>query len=169
MKDLWNKTFTAVQDITMPDAIIDAQCSYLEKATNGKIVARVSSYDGPISSYVAHSPLNFAQYFADRKVEVQEKLGNISEGDFTFEFIITSTNTPNYKYRVMFIQYDIPFYPVLIVLDERIASDLELPVNVRCDTQVDFESAVELILGSKTIEQVISSLLAIAQRDSIPI
>lgn|GEM_PF-5288428 len=62
----------------------------------------------------------------DKQVDIQEDLGSVSESDFTFEFFITSTATPNYKYRVLFLHYDIPFYPVILYWMRRLEQNWAL-------------------------------------------
>ena len=170
MKNLWNKTFEATNDVNLPDEIIKVQCSILEEVTNGLIVARISPHSGPIFSYIKDPPFAALRGLVEPKIiEIQENLGDVSEGYFTFEFFITSTSSPNYKYRVMFLRYEIPFYPVIIVLDESIASELSLEQTISCDSQEEFENIVERILGSKKLENVISSLLAIALKEKQPL
>jgi len=170
MKSILNREFKPTEDAMTPDDIINIQCKLLEEATKGKIIAKVSSYDGPITSYVSRSPLSLSlsalsTSFEDSKIDIQESLGNVSKGDFTFEFFITSPSTPNYKYRVLFLHYEIPFYPALVVLDDAIADELEIECDFKCDTQDTFERALERILSSKKIDGVISALLALVQKE----
>lgn len=166
MKNLWSREFQPTEDALTPDEIIDTQCKFLEEATKGKIMAKVSSYAGPISSYISRSPFsNIANALSDKAIDIQEDLGNVSEGDFTFEFFITSLSTPNYKYRVLFLHYEIPFYPAYIVLDDAIAEELGVDHNIVCDNQDNFAHMLELILGSKKMESIISTLLALVQKE----
>ncbi len=82
-------------------------------------------------------------------------MGEIGEGSVTFEFFITSVATPNYKYRVMFVEYGIAFFPVYLTLDESIALELA--------NQEEFEKILEKILNSEKIEKVINNLLTIGK------
>jgi len=165
MKNLWNIQFNPVENEITPDEIIKGQCEILEQKTNGRILGKVTCYDGPITSYTTTSWYSVTQALAGKRINIQEDLGNISDGNFTFEFFITSTSTPNYKYRVLFLNYEIPFYPLFIVLDEAIAKEIDLDHNLRCESQDAYEGLLEKILSSERIERIIGTLLAIAQRD----
>jgi hypothetical protein len=170
MKNLWNKTFTATQDKNAPNEIIEEQCAILKQLTGGKIIGKVSSYAGPISSYISSSGFAVIANFMGKqeKIDIQEDLGNVSES-FTFEFFITSTKTPNYKYRVLFLRYEIPYYPVRIVLDEAIAKELEVASAFICESQINFEGVLGRIFNAKKLESIISTLLAIVQKEETPL
>jgi len=166
MKNLWNKEFEAIKDSSTPDEIIKAQCTILAKMTNDKIVARVSSYSGAFRPYTTKSLFEPISSMMEAKlVDIQKDLGSVSEGGFTFEFFITSTATPNYKYRVLFLRYEIPFYPCFMILDEAIGTELGIGQSFKCDTQEDFENKLGQILGSKKIENVVGALLAIVKKE----
>jgi len=168
MKDLWNKEF-APQSVETPKEIIEQQCDSLERLTKGKITAKLSEYDGHIASYIKSGITSsigaIGASLGDREVNIQEDLGEIKSDNFIFEFFITSKSTPNYKYRVMFIKYGIEFYPTLIVLDESIASELDVEQNIEVASQEKFEEILEKILNSNKIEKVINALLAIAMKE----
>ena len=87
----------------------------------------------------------------------------IGEGSVTFEFFITSVATPNYKYRVMFVEYGIAFFPVYLTLDESIALELGAEESMECANQEEFEKILEKILNSEKIEKVINNLLTIGK------
>jgi len=165
MENLWNKEFKPAL-INTPKEIIEAQCDYLKQKTDGNILAKVSDYIGPISSY---TKVNIFQVlgnnFSNREVDIQEDLGDIGESTFTYDFYITSPFTPNYKYRVMFLQHLITIFPTLIVLDEAIAEELSGNQDVICNSQEDFENKLKHILNSKKLESIINALLAISQKE----
>lgn len=168
MSELIKKTFTATEEV-VPDEIINEQCTLLEKLTDGEIVAKVTEYTGPITTYTKGNPLSaFQDMFDEETVNIQEDLGDVSECDFTFEFFISSMSSPNYKYRILFLHYEIPFYPALIVLDEDIAVELGLEQRISCSNQTHFEKVIGNILNSQKVENVIGSLLAIAQKNARP-
>lgn len=98
---------------------------------------------------------------------VQKNLGEVEDSKFVFEFYITSRATPNYKYRVMFIEYGIAFYPVTITLDETIAEEIKETTKIECQTQEVFEEKLEMILGSAKLEQIINNLLLIVGQDAL--
>jgi len=167
LRNLWDKKFEAAKDAITPEDIVSAQCRYLEDMTHGSIIARVSSYYGDIPSFYNESgsrdtAMKLKLLYTEIHAEKQDGLRGAPDDGFTFEFFITSVSTPNYKYRVFFIRYGIPFYPVSIILDEAIASELGFEQSFNCDSQEIFESILSQILGSKKVESVISALLAIA-------
>ncbi|MCL1803916.1 MAG: hypothetical protein FWG30_09865 [Eubacteriaceae bacterium] len=170
MRNLWNKKFAPNSDVNYPDEILRAQCSYLYEITNGKVIGKVQSYNGPISSSISKSLIStFTELVPIEGIEaeIQDSLGNVSKSDFTYEFFITSISTPNYKYRVLFIHYELPFYPVSVVLDEGICSELGLAQSFLCKSQEEFEDALERILNSSKLESIISSLLMIVGNEEL--
>lgn len=168
MRDLWKKRFDAKEFSDTAQSIIQEQCDYLNKNTNGMIIAKIVAYDGPTQSYIAKPALaNMSEVLGafqkERTVNIQEDLGEIGEGSFTFEFFITSVATPNYKYRVMFVEYGIAFFPVYLTLDESIALELGVEESMECVNQEEFEKILEKILNSEKIEKVINNLLTIGK------
>ena len=165
MKSLWTKDFKA-QSVDTPKEIIATQCESLEQITKGSILAKITEYDGPIHTYLIESPLQASmKSFEVKKVDIQEALGEISESNFVYEFFITSRETPNFKYRVMFLSYGISFYPVTVVLDEAIANEIGLKDNNQFNTQEEFVGALNSILNSSKMENVITALLAIVKKE----
>ena len=165
MKNLWKNHFEPLKTDT-PKDIIQFQCYSINEITKGIIVAEIIEYSEPISSYIKKGPLNtLASAIADKKVDVQDNLGEIPGGGFTFEFYISSISTPNYKYRILFLQYYTEVYPAAIIMDEAIAQELQLEQEISCPNQEDFEGVLARILNSKKIENVISALLGNAIKD----
>ena len=165
MKSLWKNNFKPLITDT-PKDIIQYQCSSLNEITKGVIVARITEYAEPIFPYIRKGPINaVAGALGDKKVIAQDSLGEVPGGGFTFEFHISSIATPNYKYRILFLQYNTEVYPAMIVMDETIAQELQLEQYVSCANQEDFESVLEKILNSKKVGHVISALLGNAEKE----
>ena len=159
MKSLWENNFKPMATDT-PKDIVQYQCSSLNEITEGVIVARINEYSEPIFSYRQENPIIAAiGAFNEKEVNVQDSLGEIADSGFSFEFHISSVATPNYKYRILFLQYGTEGYPATIVMDEAIAQELELGHEVSCSDQEDFESVLARIINSKKVEAVISALL----------
>ena len=57
MRDLWKKRFDAKEFSDTAQSIIQEQCDYLNKNTNGMIIAKIVAYDGPTQSYIAKPAL----------------------------------------------------------------------------------------------------------------
>ena len=167
MKSLWKNEFKPLA-IDTPGDIVQFQCASIGTITNGKIIARIVEYSEPIKSYTKKSPFFADIDIDDLVVNIQDNLGEVSGGEFTFEFYITSVATPNYKYRIMFIQYGLSLYPVTIVLDETIAKELRLKKQqIICSDQEEFENKLTAIINSKKVGCVISSLLGLTRQDRI--
>lgn len=160
MKNLWTTIFVPDAEDT-PQKILEEQCEYLSQQTNDMVTAKLTDYDGPISDYKRGLSLNFTK---EEEVSIQKDLGDIAD-KFTFEFYITSPYALNYKYRVMFMQYGIPFYPIQIVLDEEIAHELGVPEKNTCESENEFEKTLEQILNSRKIEKIVNSLYSIAIKE----
>lgn len=164
MKNLWKKEFQVHKTSETAESILREQCTFLSRQTNGKIVAKVAVYDGITET-------NFAETIKTppfrQKKNIQDRLGEVEDNKFVFEFFITSKATPNYKYRVMFIEYGIAFYPVIITLDETIAEEIKETTKIECQTQEIFEEKLEMILGSAKLEQIINNLLLIVGQEAV--
>lgn len=168
MRDLWSKNFIA-EDITdTAQSIILEQCDTLEQRTKGKILAKVIEYYGPIKTYTTQGSFSAlaeaSKMLGEQKVDIQDSLGEIENSKFTYEFYLTSIATPNYKYRVLFIEYGITFYPVSMTIDESIALEISEDQYIECQTQNVFEEKLEKILNSNKLEKVINNLLAIVKK-----
>ena len=101
-----------------------------------------------------------------KQVNIQDDLGEIAEFNFKYEFFITSTQTPTYKYRAFFLQYNISIYPLTLVLDETISKELGWTnYIVRCDTEEDFIQKLAEILNSEKIYSIINSLYSLAVKE----
>ena len=160
MKSLWNKEFEASK-IIKPKEILDEQGKNLLQLTNGKILAKTEEYNGPTQSYISDGIMAGISAFNKKEYNIQNDLGEIEGSNFSYEFYITATTTPNFKYRVMFIEHHITFYPLSITLDESIAQELEYPQYIYCDSESEFIEILSAILNSSKIESVINALLAI--------
>ena len=161
MSSLWKKEFKA-ENIRKPVDILEEQAELLAEMTDGRIIAKVEGYEGPIHSGKMGGTLKLSiSALTEYDYDVQDDLGEIEGSNFRYEFYITSVMTPNFKYRIMFFEHDITFYPVRITLDETIANELDLDVYIGCDSLREFIKTLTMILNSKKIESVINALLSI--------
>lgn len=87
---------------------------------------------------------------------------NGDDGDFVYEFYITSKRTPKYKYRLCFIYFSITLYPVGITIDKSIASSAGLEdTELEIETEDAFEELLGRILSCKKVTSIIKNLLNI--------
>jgi len=160
MNNLWKSSFIK-SDMDAPYNIVKEQCNFLRNGTDGIIVAKVVDFDASLFINLTDSGKivndinknSFGLYISDNN-KVYNK--------FTYEFYITTSYTLNYKYRILLFQYGIPFYPLTIITDENISNELALSLPITCETYENFIITLEKILNSKTVLNVISSLLKIA-------
>lgn len=149
----------------MPKNILEEQCTYLNKMTNEIIIGRVEEYSGNIDSYIipgfsdALKPLN--DIFTEKKVNIQSALGEMGERQFTYEFFLTSRVTPDYKFRVLFMQYGIMGYPVKIVLEEGIADEIDAEHGYiySVQSQEEYEEVLGKVLNSTRITDIVTRLI----------
>ena len=85
MTSLWEKKFKPME-IETPREIVDTQCYYLSKSTDGKVVAKISEYNEPIFSYTKKNSLDLSSLIGDEVINIQNDLGDIAGGSFTYEF-----------------------------------------------------------------------------------
>jgi hypothetical protein len=169
MKNLWKNNFDT-QPTDTPRDIVQFQCDSLGEITGGIIVAKVEEYSEPIVSHSvmsAYDNITLINKAAQtvREFNVQDTLGEVADGKFRYEFYISSAASPNYKYRVLFLQFGVSMYPVTIVMDEDIAEELKLNYQISCTGQDEFEATLEAIINSKKVGKVVSSLLGMAKKE----
>lgn len=149
--NMWNLAIDdgILGNLTPPDEIIALQCKRLGKITDGKIIAKVAPFRGqkntPYQDYDEYQP---------------------PDNIFEYEFYITSTFTPNYKYSVMFINHTIEYYPLTLDIDSDIAGEIGisevsydsgLPRTIVEDEE-KFTSTLSQIINTKKMKKVINSL-----------
>ena len=178
MTSLWTQNFSenpdGEQGINNPKDLIQEQCEYLNKQTNGNIVARVTQYDGNVKSYNTASLFDVAgglRAIAEGShFEVQSVLGSVGDDNsIAYEFYVTSKKTPKYKFRAFLIYHDVFIYPVTFVIEEGIAYELFGNNNIEENNHnnytvvaTDEREFVELfskIINSKRLTTVIENLI----------
>lgn len=168
MTSIMDKNFFNEEDdnsIVIPRDIILDQCEILNNNSGGRIIARISEYDGPYHSYTSQAGLSVMRSFGKiigEDFNVQNVLGSAGEDPkMAYELYLTSTATPKYKYRIMIIAYDIMLYPVSIALDESIAQEIEVQTELEINNQKNFEELLYKIWGSNKVKQIVKNLIKI--------
>ena len=158
MESLWKLDLDNYEPVIRPpEAIVAQQCKYLEELTEGRVLANVLKYKGPIFDYLD-----------ERRTDIQENLGdvgNVPNMHFNYEFYVTSPSTPKYKYRIMFFSYDLDQYPVKLVLDEDIAFDIREDENIICVSEDEFKANLMQIFRSDKVQSVIRTLNIISKKE----
>jgi len=157
--------FNIKQDsIETPREIVANQCKELSNLTKGKVIARITEYEGEYRSYSTMSSMKLMSettldMMMGKSFDVQEVLGEESEDEqIVYEFYLTANNTPKYKYRIFFLYHGIMFYPVGISLEKGIAKELGLETEFLLNTQEDFKECLAQILGSNKVALIIQNL-----------
>lgn len=162
MGEVWNKKFEN-RDVNFPNEIAKSYCDQLYEVTNKLVIAKVEKYSATLDSLDLSSALaDLATSSLFKGSKAEELLGEVSGDDkFTYELYITGINTPNYKYRFCFIENGIYPYPVKIIMDTDIATELNEKTRIKCDNEEEFKAYLIKILKSKKLYDVISGLMTI--------
>ena len=166
MSSLFEFTPDGTIKISLPKYIVEEQCDELSKLTDGYVIGKIDTYDGPIENRGSVLAEAVAASFSSG-FNVQTELGEISENQFTYEFYISSKYTPQFKYRVLFLNYGISCYPLCIILDETIAKQIGMENKIQWKNESEFTSVLSQILNSKKLQSVINNLYAINQQEAI--
>jgi len=160
MSSLFDFTPENNEELKQPKDIVKEQCDELAKLTHDYVIGKIEPYDGPIRNHPSHLSVSLAASLT-QSFNVQNELGDISENRFTYEFFISSKYTPNFKYRVFFLDYGIPCYPLEMVLDETIAKQINMDYNVICNNEEELSALLKRVLNSDKMKDVINSLFTI--------
>ena len=155
IENMWKLDLDSIDAETkvLPNEIVEAQCDFLVEATNKRVIAKIAKYNGLI-------------YYND------DTYGDgHDDGNFTFEFFITSHHTPNYKFRVFFMSYDAVFYPTHIVLENGIAEELrgkymmenstpflKSDGSMLCQNEEEFKYNLSAIINSQRVKMVVQNI-----------
>lgn len=176
MGKLFNLRFDADAKLeVLPKKILEEQCIYLNKETEEVVIGRVAQYSGSLEPYYT-TPIasvlsddlertlgtGISKAFNSKKIDAQTKLGEVGEDQFTYEFFITSKGTPEYKFRVLFMQYGITGYPVTVILEEGIADEINHSddgYTYYMQTRKEYEELLARIFSSKRFGEILTKLM----------
>lgn len=80
--------------------------------------------------------------------------------EFRYSYSIASKRLEGHSFKVLSIYHDITLYPMVIVPDVQIAAETGIE-RKRISSKAEFEDALKIIFSSKTIENVIGTLINI--------
>lgn len=169
-ENMWNVSEIKNNKIKAPKFFFEEQCKVLSEITGGKIIARVSEYDGEYQTRYQNTYASTVGALIGAsgvtgqsiKFNVQKKLGEGNDDEkFVYEFYITSKKTSKYKYRVCFLYYSVMLYPVGISLDKSIADELESKGEFYINSEEEFLGFLQKLLSSKRVTSVINNLLSL--------
>lgn len=168
--DLSSKLDFSPIDLTAPDTVVEEYLSQLPEQTQGIILGKIESYDGPIQSYTRKglaSSLSFEIATGDKHIDIQEDLGASGLTTNKFECYIYTPVYDHYKYRMFFMQYGIANYPMKLVLEESIAKSISSTDSeayiYKCDTREELEAMIEAIFSCKRVITIMQEIIRIYQ------
>ena len=166
MSNIWERIKNEVGNIKTPKDIIQEQCDKLSEITDGKVIARITEYEGEYQSVTViknafSSMINSSSFVSKPTVEtkfnVQSELGDNVK--FVYEFYITSKNTPKYKYRVFFLYFSALLYPVGISLVKSISDEIGREYSeFEIKDEGEFIETIDKVLSTERIFAVIKNL-----------
>lgn len=159
-------------DLTTPDKVLEEIGTQLKEITNGMVECAVKSYDGPIRSYIqtrenaANALITaFQTKTVEEKIDIQDRLGELGNTRKKFEVCLETPNDTDYKFRLMFIEYDATIYPVTVVLESDIANQLPQYGNgyiYKLKTRKDFQEFVISVINTDKAVTILQQLINLA-------
>ncbi len=170
MAKLFNVQFDSNAAVeTFPKKILEEQCGYLYEETEKIVIGRVAEYIGSIkvdpfqtSLFTGKKDAGFVDVYSKINRNIQDALGEMGDSQFTYEFFLTSKGTPDYKFRVFFMQYGITGYPVTIVLEEGIADEInhsDEDYTYHVQNRKEYEELLSRIFSSKRFGEILTKLM----------
>lgn len=159
-------------DLTAPDKVLEEIGAQLKEITNGMVECVVRPYDGPIRSYIQtrENPTNalitaFQTKPVEEKIDIQNRLGELGNTRKRFEVCLETPNDTDYKFRLMFIEYDATIYPVTVVLESDIANQLPQYGNgyiYKLRTRNDFQDFILNVINTDKTVTILQQLINLA-------
>lgn len=168
--DLSEKLDFKETDLTAPEIVIEEILSQLPEQTHGIVWGSIESYPGHIRSYQQTlTPIGEALWGVskEKKVDIQNSLGAIGDERKKFECFLYTRIYPSYKYRLFFLDYDISIYPLSLIVEQSVASDLSQCAIGKdlffCKNREDLEKIVYEILTCDRTISIMQEIIRIAQ------
>ncbi len=155
-------------DLTAPDKIIEEFSQQISEQTRGIVTGNIMPYDGKIFSYTKHGfgAFKAALEMESETVDIQTTLGVQGNEAKKFEFYLSTPSYTQYKYRICYIKYGVSNYPVTVVLDQSVVSEIN-PEDANyvlvCNTRAELESLFLKIIYSRKVIKVMQELIRINQ------
>lgn len=157
----WKNTYKTLGNEN-PKKIADDICSALSEITNGDVYVKIDKIDQSISSmYTSKSIADTMNYFTKQiKTTPSDRLGVQDDKTLeTYSVSIKSPKYPDYNYRMMFIEFNFTFYPVKVVLDEEISSEIGCEEVIIARNEEEFRSVFDRTVGTEKVSSIIEGLI----------
>lgn len=164
-----NEFIFDVTDLKLPIECLNQFASLIEQATKSYVQGNVDSYSGSIYSEYDRSH-NFSidtSIFTNGRIirDIQDALGAVSgKGIVKLEFYLSSKSLEDYKCRLMFVEYGLGGYPVTVVLEKNIASEIKDETKVSseyciCNSMQQFQNLLNLVYETKYLHDLLQSII----------
>ena len=146
-------------DLTPADIVVEEIAKELKSETRGLVDCNVKPYAGEIYSRIVTKPSSMASSMAmltsaldtrghEEIFDVQNSLGELINKENKYEVYLSTPKYKNYKFRLMFLKYDSTIYPVTIVLEQEISTQLQNAHNsyiYKIGSREEFEKFILLV------------------------
>jgi hypothetical protein len=106
-----------------------------------------------------------------QKIEGARYLGNLVEGDFKFELVLTSPIYPDYQFSIMNFGYGIKLLPIYCKIEESIYTDIfnkkkvySNTYDISVDSVENFQSLLDKIFESNSFVTIVRGLMKVAKK-----
>lgn len=167
MNDLW-PDFSCVEiEENKSINILRTQARLLEKKTSGKVKATFSKIqykidNQPNSGRLAEALISMTSVVGEKKVEIQDdELAGKTDVNELYNFQPYKFEIYNEQYRFrVFVLRNRMMFPIQLDVDEGIRSELNLPVDIKIQSNSHLTEIVSNIFASHKLGTIVSQMMA---------
>lgn len=163
-------------DLTPADIVVEEIAKELKSETRGLVECNVKPYAGEIYSRIVTKPSSMASGMAmltsaldtrghEEIFDVQDSLGELINKENKYEVYLSTPKYKNYKFRLMFLKYDSTIYPVTIVLEQEILTQLQNAHNsyiYKIGSREEFEKFIISVIKTEKVTNILQQLVSLA-------
>ena len=163
-------------DLTPADIVVEEIAKELKSETRGLVDCNVKPYAGEIYSRIVTKPSSMASSMAmltsaldtrghEEIFDVQNSLGELINKENKYEVYLSTPKYKNYKFRFMFLKYDSTIYPVTIVLEQEISTQLQNAHNsyiYKIGSREEFEKFIISVIKTEKVTNILQQLVSLA-------
>lgn len=163
-------------DLTPADIVVEEIAKELKSETRGLVDCNVKPYAGEIYSRIVTKPSSMASSVAmltsaldtrghEEIFDVQDSLGELINKENKYEVYLSTPKYKNYKFRLMFLKYDSTIYPVTIVLEQEISTQLQNAHNsyiYKIGSREEFEKFIISVIKTEKVTNILQQLVSLA-------
>ena len=163
-------------DLTPADIVVEEIAKELKSETRGLVDCNVKPYAGEIYSRIVTKPSSMASSMAmltsaldtrghEEIFDVQNSLGELINKENKYEVYLSTPKYKNYKFRLMFLIYDSTIYPVTIVLEQEISTQLQNAHNsyiYKIGSREEFEKFIISVIKTEKVTNILQQLVSLA-------